>query len=85
MDFNIYVSQPVPSQSRSNPCGSGGRTLKFLSVISSQFKLGGGDAIHTSGYEASHDASSVDEAYSFVVIFSAVNTIDDSPRRVIGT
>ena len=58
--------------------------ILLLSAISLQFKLSWGDAVHTSGYEASHDASSVDEAYSFVVIFS-VNTTDDSPRRVIRT
>jgi hypothetical protein len=54
----------MPSPSRSNPCGSGGTTLKSLSAISSQFKSGGGDAIQTSGYEASQ--SELDEAFSFV-------------------
>jgi hypothetical protein len=48
-----YDSQPVPSPSRSNPCGSGGKTVKSLSAISPQSKSGGGRGIHTSGYEGS--------------------------------
>jgi hypothetical protein len=33
-----YVAQPIPSPSRSNPWGSDGRTPKFLSGVSPQFK-----------------------------------------------
>src|SRR5215208_7000934 len=47
-------SQPMPSLSPSNPCGSGDSTLKFRKSTSSQFNSGGGDGIHTSGYDASH-------------------------------
>lgn len=43
----------MPSASRSNPCGSGGRTVNPLSGTSGQFKSGGGEAIQTSGYEGS--------------------------------
>ena len=47
-------SQPMPSPSLSNPWGSGVKTLKSLYEISEQFKSGGGDDMHTSGYEESH-------------------------------
>ena len=49
----IYDSQPIPSPSLSNPWGSGDKTLKFLDDTSAQSKSGGGDGMHTSGYEES--------------------------------
>jgi hypothetical protein len=54
---NDYDSQPIPSPSRSNPWGSGEKTLNFLSEISLQFKFGGGDGMHTSGYEESQSSN----------------------------
>ncbi|HEX2305355.1 MAG TPA: hypothetical protein VHH33_03630 [Nitrososphaeraceae archaeon] len=42
------LSQPIPSPSVSNPCGSGGKTLKS-SETSEQFRSGGGDFIQKSG------------------------------------
>ena len=35
------TSQPMPSLSASNPCGSGCKTLKFANWISPQSKSGG--------------------------------------------
>ena len=46
-------SQPIPSLSLSNLCGSGGKTLKLVNGISPQSKSGGDDGIHVSGYEGS--------------------------------
>ncbi len=45
---------PMPSPYRSNPCGSGAKTLKSVSGTSGQFKSDGGDVIHKPGYEESH-------------------------------
>ncbi len=47
------TSQPIPSLSPSNLCGSGGITLKFEYPISPQSKSGGYSGIHTSGYDES--------------------------------
>lgn len=44
----------MPSPYRSNPCGSGAKTLKSVSGTSGQFKSDGGDVIHKPGYEESH-------------------------------
>ena len=44
-----YESQPMPSPSPSNPCGSVEGTLKFLCFISPQSKSGGLGCIQTSG------------------------------------
>ena len=46
-------SHPMPSPLRSNPWGSGDKTLKSLPGISSQFKSGGGGFIQKSGYDES--------------------------------
>ncbi len=43
------ASQPKPSPSPSNPCGSVEGTLKFLCFISPQSKSGGLGCIQTSG------------------------------------
>jgi len=48
------TSQPIPSLSPSNPCGSGGTTLKLLYPISPQSKSGGYGGMHTLGYDESH-------------------------------
>src|SRR5215212_5565938 len=46
------VSHPMPSLSRSNPCGSDPTTSKLSGMPgSSQFRPGGGGGIHTLGYE----------------------------------
>ena len=44
-----YDSQPIPSLSLSNPCGSEPTTLKFLYEISPQSKSGGYGGMQTSG------------------------------------
>src|SRR5215211_3868113 len=52
------LSHPMPSLSPSNPCGSEPDTSKFSGTpSSSQFNSGGGDGIHTSGYEGSQELS----------------------------
>lgn len=51
--LGLYVSQPTPSLSPSNPCGSLPTTLKLVAFTWEQSRSGGGDGIHTVGYEGS--------------------------------
>ena len=46
-------SQPIPSLSPSNLCGSGCNTVNLFWGISPQSKSGGGGGIQKSGYEGS--------------------------------
>ena len=64
----VAESQPKPSLSLSKPCGSLPITSKFFSRTSSQFKLGGGDSIHTVGYEASQFPSLLPLLLSFPLL-----------------
>ena len=77
----IYDSQPIPSPSLSNPWGSGDKTLKFLDDTSAQFKSGGGDGMHTSGYE---ESQLLNCAYASQdrILFDVKSELLDVTRRV---
>ena len=43
--LGYQLSQPTPSLSRSNPCGSDPETVNLFCEMSGQFKSGGGEGI----------------------------------------
>ena len=54
------VSQPTPSRLPSNPCGSGGTTLKSRYGTSLQSRSGGGGGMQTVGYDGSQPLPGAD-------------------------
>lgn len=74
-------SQPTPSKSPSNRCGSGGCTAKRLNGMSPQSRSGGGGGMHTSGYagEQSDDGTTVGPAGATVAVAGPAHAAH-SPR-----